>query len=471
MLSLLFFNKTDMRIISEKSVLELELKELFASNTLDILTRKCSKEEILARQAFFKQMDDKVFFDGLSNLNIGLKALERQKNNLQAVNNKTEYYFCFLNYIKEYKKVIDASGFLMDQDLRLVGGLKNVLETVMASLPELEQQISRYEGIIAEYKKLVLSGNGQIGLFANENDLSSKLLYIAEEMGLDIGAYRKNKNRSIPEAIADDIIDPNAQEGLNAGIERIKGLINEDIYCLISELDFYFSIYSLKKKANELNIPACFAALSDKPCFMAENLFNISLIDTVGDKIVPNDAAFKENKNFFVLTGANSGGKTSYLKAIAINLLLFLGGCPVFCSKAEIYPFSHIFTHFCSDEKKTENGSFNDEYQSIKELADNVASVGDGFVLLNEPLTTTDSAKAEELIYDLIYSFYKKGHFGLLITHFHSVANKDIPALRVVVDSDNGDSRTYKIEDGSESRSYAADILKKYKLDEKSLGC
>jgi len=31
--------------------------------------------------------------------------------------------------------------------------------------------------------------------------------------------------------------------------------------------------------------------------------------------------------------------------------------------------------------------------------------------------------------------------------------------------------RTYKIENGNESSSYAIDILKKYKLDNKSLGC
>ena len=101
MFSLLFLNKLNSELLSLKSVKDLELEELFNSNTINILKKKCSNDEILARQSFFKSMDNKAFFDNLYDFHIGLKSLVRNKKNLVCVNNDVEYYFCFLNYRDE----------------------------------------------------------------------------------------------------------------------------------------------------------------------------------------------------------------------------------------------------------------------------------------------------------------------------------------------------------------------------------
>lgn len=469
MFSLLYFNKTNSEILSEKSIDDLELREIFSPNILNVITRRCATAEINARQSFFKIMDNKAFFDNLYDFYLGLKSLVRNKKNLEYATNSVEYFFCFLNYAKEYKKIIQSSEFLIIENLALVDNFKKDLELIIASLDKLEQLVFEFENLIQKYKKLVLTYNININFFHNEEDIYSQLLYIAQEMGLEIVSNLKSRNRKLPKKVCKDIIDKETEQNLINCIDKIKLLLNENVYCLLPDLDFYFDIYSLKKKACEYNIPSCYAKIANKPCFIAESVFNISLMDSIKDKIVPNDTYFTNEENFFILTGANSGGKTSYLKAVAINLLLFLSGCPIFCSKAKIYPFSKIFTHFCSDEKNTKRGSFNDEYQSIKSLVDVINNFDDCFILFNEPLTTTNSDKAETLIYEFADLFYKKGLCGLLVTHFHSIANMNIPSLHVAVNNEN--SRTYKIEKGSESSSYAIDILRKYKLDNKSLGC
>ena len=102
--------------------------------------------------------------------------------------------------------------------------------------------------------------------------------------------------------------------------------------------------------------------------------------------------------------------------------------------------------------------------ENIKSLVDTINNFDDCFILFNEPLTTTNSVKAETLICEMVDSFYNKGRFGLLITHFHSIANMNIPSLHVVVNNKDDNLRTYKIENGSASSSYAIDILKKRKL-------
>lgn len=468
MFSLLFLDELDSELLSHNSVKDLELEEIFDSHTINILTKRCSKEEILARQSFFRSMDNENFFNSLYNFYLGLKSLVRNKKSVECANNEIEYYFRFLNYAKDYNKLMQQSEFLILENLAIVNNFKKDLELVIASLDELSQLNFKFENHIEKYKKFVLTYNGNVKFNESDKDIFSQLLYIAQKMKLDVVSTCKSKYNAIPKGIVNNVFSEETKEILIKYIEKIEPLLNEDIYYLIPDLDFYFKIHSLKKKAYECNIPSCYASISDIPCFIANNVFNISLLDTKKDKIVPNDVNFTEKQKFFILTGANSGGKTSYLKAIAINLLLFLSGCPIFCSKANIYPFSKIFTHFCSDEKNTKNGSFNDEYLNIKSLFDITNDFEDCFIFLNEPLTTTNSDKAVALICQLVDSFYEKGRFGLLVTHFHSISNGHIPALHVV---NKGDLRTYKIANGSESSSYAIDILKKYKLDNDSLGC
>ena len=58
--------------------------------------------------------------------------------------------------------------------------------------------------------------------------------------------------------------------------------------------------------------------------------------------IVPNDILFNE-KTFFFLTGANGGGKTTYLRSVGIAVILFLSGCPIPCEGAEIYPLDNVY--------------------------------------------------------------------------------------------------------------------------------
>ena len=56
------------------------------------------------------------------------------------------------------------------------------------------------------------------------------------------------------------------------------------------------------------------------------------------DNIVKNDIVLDPNNNL-VITGPNAGGKSTFIKSIAINIILSQTLCIAFCDKIELTPF------------------------------------------------------------------------------------------------------------------------------------
>jgi len=237
----------------------------------------------------------------------------------------------------------------------------------------------------------------------------------------------------------------------------------------IPELDFFLEICALTERAAAQNIPTAFPVLADRPRYAAKDLYDITLLAKDVDRIVPSDACFTEEEPFFFLTGANGGGKTTYLRAAGVNLILFLAGCPVFAASAEMYPYDRVLAHFPANERFDGVGRLDEERCRMEEMLA-VAKGGTAFFLLNETFSGTDDVRGYALLLETVRRVREAGHDGLCVTHFHEVEEAEFPLLSACVAPEDENRRTYKIivAKGRQS-SYAADILKKYGLDEQSL--
>ena len=236
----------------------------------------------------------------------------------------------------------------------------------------------------------------------------------------------------------------------------------------IEELKFYLEICRLVKKAEANHIRSCIPTVSNTRKFTAQSLYDVSLIASNISKIIPNDTYFTEKESFFFLVGANGGGKTTYLRAVGINLILFLAGCPIFAHSAEIYPFSAVFTHFPSDERFDGMGRLDEEQKRTEAILQQADT--DAFLLFNETFSGTAEEKGYSLLLDTVKTCEKQAQFGLYVTHFHNVNETDYPILQAEINPADENLRTYRIlPKNSGTSSYAEDILKKYKLDKTSL--
>ena len=253
---------------------------------------------------------------------------------------------------------------------------------------------------------------------------------------------------------------------LDAAMENYADVNWNEPLNALSMLEFFDEIHTLVKNAASFGVPYCIPTVSEHRQYIARDLYNVVLLSKHGNTIVPNDVQFTESDPFFFLIGANSGGKTTYLRTVGMNLLLFLAGCPIFARDAIIYPFNALLTHFPADERFNGTGRLDEELiRANQMLAD-----PDAFLLFNETFSGTDDTRGYALLMQMAKAIRTTGQFGLYVTHFHKVKESEFPLLTTQVDIEDANRRTYRIAraDGGVS-SYAADILRKYRLDRKSL--
>jgi len=225
----------------------------------------------------------------------------------------------------------------------------------------------------------------------------------------------------------------------------------------------------LIQRVTKLGVPHSIAKISQKTQYIAKELYDISLLAKNCETIVPNDADFTENEPFCFLLGANGGGKTTYLRALGVNLIFFLAGCPVFAKEAEIYPFDIVLSHFPRDERFDNTGRLDEEGRRTEEML-KAAQDKIAFLLFNETFSGTDDKRGFDLLTDTVAKIAESKQLGLYVTHFHEVMSLDYPVLSAEVDLSDANKRTFRIvrSKGSAS-SYASDILKKYRLDKAAL--
>lgn len=243
---------------------------------------------------------------------------------------------------------------------------------------------------------------------------------------------------------------------------------DESILSYRFELEYYLEALRLMARITAAGLPLTWPQLTKERCIDIRGLYDISLLLKDGVTIVPNDAFFTEQEPFFFLTGANGGGKTTFLRALGNAVLLTLAGCPVCAESAVVFPVSNVFTHFPQDERFETEGRYADEQRRVGEIL--AAHGGSSLILLNETYSTTNEELAVSSTLALTEKLKDSGSFTLYITHQHGLEEAKVPFLSVIVDQDDENRRTYRIARKKEAESsFAADILRLYGLDGESL--
>lgn len=148
---------------------------------------------------------------------------------------------------------------------------------------------------------------------------------------------------------------------------------------------------------------------------------NILRATQLGHPLLPKDKSIKNdiviNPSFFIITGANMAGKSTFLRAIGVNLILAMIGCPV-CAEKFIFKPTPIFTCMRIDDSINEGKSyFHAELTRLKEIVELLERNEHVFIILDELLKGTnsmDKLKGSELFLEKLMN-YDKCH-GLIAT-------------------------------------------------------
>lgn len=130
-----------------------------------------------------------------------------------------------------------------------------------------------------------------------------------------------------------------------------------------------------------------------------------------------------DSKMLIVITGANQGGKSTFLRSIGIAQVMMQAGLMVAAKDFSSGLFPSLFMHFTRREDSEMNsGRLDEELNRMSQIIDNLSK--DSMVLLNESFATTTEKDGSVIAYDIIKALKEAKVKVVTVTHLLSFARK-----------------------------------------------
>ena len=253
------------------------------------------------------------------------------------------------------------------------------------------------------------------------NDLEAPLFRELKEINSDYISHLDRAIRAYFKKSTEDILTFESQMSFYIGAKRIIDAVRA------RGLDMCRPKY-LKMEERRLNAKGVF------DLSFYTQMVSSDPMGSLKDKIITNDCTMDDNGRFFVLTGANNGGKTTYTRAIGIIQVMAQAGIYVPCSSCEIIPVDFIYTHFPKEEEVGLNTSrFTQECKQFKVTVDNATRYS--MLLLNESIQSTTPTECVFIATELTKIFRCIGVRGVYATHLLELA-KNLDKLNAEVEGD-----------------------------------
>lgn len=233
------------------------------------------------------------------------------------------------------------------------------------------------------------------------------------------------------------------------------------------EMAFYIGCLNLAEQLERLDEPIAFPepAPANERCFKCTGLYDIALALTMKQKVVGNDVQ-ADQKELLFITGANQGGKSTFLRSVGLAQLMMQSGMFV---PAELFSANlsgGIFTHYKREEDSTmESGKFDEELGRMSEIVNHITP--DSMVLFNESFAATNEREGSEIARQIVNALLEKRIKVFFVTHQYELAQgfyaMDMEnAFFLRAERRASGERTFKLVEGQPLQtSYGQDIYRK----------
>lgn len=190
------------------------------------------------------------------------------------------------------------------------------------------------------------------------------------------------------------------------------------------------------------------------------------VIEAVEGQFVPNDLYFDEEQQIILLTGPNMAGKSTYLRQIALIVIMAQMGSFIPAQSGKIGLVDRIFTRIgASDDLSTGQSTFMVEMSETAQLLLNATDRS--LIILDElgrGTSTFDGMAIAQAVIEHIHSRVKAR--TLFSTHFHELTKLEYNLKRLVsyrVEVEEKDGQIYflhRVSRGSTDRSYGINVAR-----------
>jgi DNA mismatch repair ATPase MutS len=230
------------------------------------------------------------------------------------------------------------------------------------------------------------------------------------------------------------------------------------------ELAFYVGCLNLHVQLTEMGEPVSFPVPVAKRerKHSLEGLYDVCLVLTMKQKIVGNDMNADSN-NLVIITGANQGGKSTFLRSLGLSQLMMQ--CGMF-APAESFSSNIcdcLFTHYKREEDVTmKSGKLDEELSRMSDIVDKITP--DSMILFNESFAATNEREGSEIARQIVSALLEKRLKVFFVTHLYEFAHGFVDKkrenaffLRAERQADGG--RTFKLVEGEPLQtSYGEDL-------------
>ena len=137
--------------------------------------------------------------------------------------------------------------------------------------------------------------------------------------------------------------------------------------------------------------------------------------------IVGNDLK-ADGRDFVIITGANTGGKTTFLRSVGLAQLMMQCGMFVGAESFSANMCTHIFTHFVREEDVTmKSGKLDEELSRFSSIVDKITQ--DALVLFNESFSATNEREGSEIARQITSALLEKRVKIFYVTHLYDFAH------------------------------------------------
>ena len=225
---------------------------------------------------------------------------------------------------------------------------------------------------------------------------------------------------------------------------------------------FYLGAVRLYKRFKRFGVPTCFPDVCDRKDFRFEDLCETCLCIYQRRRPVGNDVD-GSGKQIFIVTGANQGGKSTYLRSIGLAQVFMQAGMFVTAQEYKSGLYKNIFAHFTRREDSTMNsGRLDEELKRMAQIIERLTP--DSMILLNESFATTTEKEGSVIADELTDAILKTEVRMFSVTHLLEYANgyfskEDDRVLFLSAERRIDGSRSFKIKvNAPENTSYGLDL-------------
>ncbi len=264
-------------------------------------------------------------------------------------------------------------------------------------LEEMETQMKKYRNP----KSMISKMQGYIGAMTPDSITIQKSMQITEQAAeLEYEVVRHVINACKP-----------FEDFVGAYFDQLK-----------FQIGFYLGAINLGQQMKRFGVSYCYPKVVNKENLRFTELKEFVMcmeqrVEPVGNTCDIND------RMMVIVTGANQGGKSTFLRSVAIAQIMMQCGLFVPASRYESGIFPSFFTHFTRREDSQMNsGRLDEELQRMNQIVENLGK--DSIVMLNESFATTTEKEGSVIAYDITKALVESGVKVLTVTHLLSFAQK-----------------------------------------------